>query len=120
MRGHAIMPTPSQQANISNAIDAIRTAENLLSQQVRTATDSLTALKLTNEYNNLDTCLSQLLQAQNAVDDASFSNAAASLQSDASGLQADEATIKSIVGDVQVAANIISYITQALGIIAKL
>jgi len=37
------MPTPSQQTNISSAIAAIRDAENLLTQQIRGANDTLTA-----------------------------------------------------------------------------
>ena len=114
------MPTLDQQKNTADAIAAIRTAENLLTQQIRGANDALTAIKLANEYNNLDSCLSQLLHAQNAADDTCFANATAALKSQASGLQADEATIKTIVGDVQTAASIISYITQALAFIAKL
>jgi hypothetical protein len=114
------MPTLSQQTNTANAIAAIRAAQNLLSQQIRAATVTLTAIKLTNEYNNLDSYLSQLLQVQNSADDVSFSNATAALQSHASGLQAGEATIKAIVGDVQTATNIVNYITQALTFIAKL
>ena len=80
----------------------------------------LTAIKLTSEFHILDSYLSQLLHAQNSADDASFTNATAALKSQASGLQADEATIKTIVGDVQTAATIVSYITQALAFIAKL
>jgi len=114
------MPTADQQKNTAEAIAAIRAAENLLTQQIRAATDVLKAIKLTNEYNNLDSYLSQLLYAQNSADDASFANATAALKSQASGLQADEAMIKTIVGDVQTAATIVSYITQALAFIAKL
>jgi negative regulator of replication initiation len=114
------MPTPSQQINLASAIDNIRAAENIFKQQINAANDSLTAIKLSNEFNNLDSFLSELLHAQNSADDASFTNATTALKSHASGLQADEATIKGIVDDVNIAANIISYITQALAFIAKL
>ena len=114
------MPTPGQKKNTADAIAAIRAAENLLTQQIRGTNEVLTAIKLTNEYNNLDSCLSQLLHVQNSADDASFANATSALRSQASGLQADEAAIKTIVGDVQTAATIINYITQALAFIAKL
>ncbi len=114
------MPTLTQQTNIANAIAAIRAAEELLTQQNRVATDVLTSIKLTNEYNNLDSYLSQLLHAQNSVDDVGFANATAALQSQAGGLQADEHAIKAIVGDFQKAASIISYITQAVTLIAEL
>jgi negative regulator of replication initiation len=114
------MPTPSQQTNLASAIDNIRAAENLLKQQMNAASDSLSAIKLTNEFNNLDSFLSELLHAKNSADDASFANATTALQSHVTGLQADEATIKGIVDDVKIAADIISYITQALAFIAKL
>jgi len=42
------------------------------------------------------------------------------LQSHANTLKTDEAKIKRIVGDVKIAAEVISYITQALAFIAKL
>ena len=114
------MPTLAAQTSVANAITAIRNAENLLTKQIRAATDVLTAIKLTNEYNNLDSFLSQLLQAQNAADDANFADATAAIQSHVSGLQADEAAIKTIIADVQTAGKVISYITEALGFIAKL
>jgi hypothetical protein len=79
----------------------------------------MTAIKLTSEYSNLDSNLSQLLHAQNATDDASFTNAVAALKSPAGALQADEATIKKEIADVNTVANIVSYITQAIGFIAK-
>ena len=114
------MTTLSQQTNIASAIDAVRAAENLLRQQINAANDSLSAMKLSNEFNNLDSFLSELLQAQNAADDTSFTNATQALQAHVTGLQADEATIKKIVEDIKIAAEIISYITQDLAFIAKL
>ena len=114
------MPTLNQQTNVASAIDAIRSAEALLTQQIREATDTLTAVKLTNEYNNLDSYLSQLLHAQNTADDAAFANATAALKSQTGGLQADENSIKDIVADVKTASTIIGYIVQVMGFIAKL
>ena len=114
------MPTSSQQTNISDAITSIRSAENILTQQIRVEEDTLTAIKLTNEFTNLESILSQLLHAQNSADDASFAAATASLKTGADVLQADEAIIKKIIGDVATAAKLIGYITQALTFIAKL
>ena len=114
------MPTLNQQTNTASAISAIRAAQALLKQQINAATDTLTAIKLTNEYSNLDSYLSQLLHAQNSADDASFTSAASALKSQASGLEADETKIKTIVGDVKTATEIVSYITKALTFIAKL
>jgi hypothetical protein len=114
------MPTLDQQTNLTNAIDAIRAAEKVLKQQIDAANDPATSTNLTNEFNKIDSLLSQLLQAQNLADDASFTNATAALQSHANTLKTDEAKIKRIVGDVKIAAEVISYITQALAFIAKL
>lgn len=114
------MPTPDQQSSIAAAILAIRSAQNLLQQQINAAVDMLIAIKLTNEYSSLDSHLSQLLHAQNAADDAVFSQAMVPLKSQTGGLQVDEATIKKIISDVGTAAKVVGYITQALGFIAKI
>src|SRR3984957_12025612 len=106
------MPTLSQHTAINAPVDAIRNAEDLLTDQVRSSTDTLTAIKLTNEYNNLDSYLSELLQAQNAADDATFANATEAIQSRTSGLEADEEAIKAIISDVATAAKVIGYIGQ--------
>jgi hypothetical protein len=114
------MPTLSQQTAINAAVDAIRNAEDLLTAQVRSSTDALTAIKLTNEYNNLDSYLSELLHAQNAADDATFANATAALQSRLSGLEADEKAIETIIADVVIAGKVIGFIADAVKLIAKL
>jgi negative regulator of replication initiation len=114
------MPTLTQQTTVSGAIDAIRNAENALTDQIQASTETLTAIKLTHEYNNLDSYLSELLHAQNAADDVTFANATEALQARADGLQADEAAIKAIIADVATAGKVVSYIAQALALIAKL
>jgi ABC-type phosphate transport system auxiliary subunit len=114
------MPTPAQQTAIAQAITSIRSAENLLTDQIQTSSDTLKAIKLTHEYNNLDSYLSELLHAQNAADDASFAVATQALQTRTDGLQADEAKIKKIVADVATAGKVVGYITDALAFIAKL
>ena len=114
------MPTPDQQSNAANAILAIRNAQNLLQQQINASSNTLTAIKLTNEYNSLDSSLSQLLHAQNVVDDAIFSKAIEILKSQTGGLQADGTAIKGIISDVETATKVVGYITQAVGFIAKL
>ena len=114
------MPTQNQQKTVADAIDAIRCAENLLTDQIQSSTDTLTAIKLTHEYNNLDSFLSELLHAQNAADDVTFTNATQALRSRISGLKADEVAINRIIKDVAVAGKIVKCVTQALGFIAKL
>ncbi|HEY6923979.1 MAG TPA: hypothetical protein VI653_10950 [Steroidobacteraceae bacterium] len=114
------MHTTIQNAAIAGAIDAIRNAEILLTQQVRAASDTMTAIKLTNEYNNLDSYLSTLLHAQNAADDVTFAAATKTICSTANGLKADEQTIQAIVKDVAIAAQVLKYLEQALAFVAKL
>ncbi len=114
------MPTLSQQTAINAAIDAIRNAEDVLTDQIRSSTDALTAIKLTNEYNNLDSYLSELLHAQNAADDATFANATEALQSRLAGLEADEKAIQTVITDVAIAAKVIGFIADAIKLIAKL
>lgn len=114
------MPNPDQQTNITAAISAIRSAEDALTTQIRATSDALVAIKLTHEFNNLDSYLSQLLHAQNAADDAAFTDATKALQTQATGLKAAEASIQAVVKDVATAATIVGYITQALAFIAKL
>jgi hypothetical protein len=118
-RGHIAMPTLNQQSAVAAAINSIRTAENLLTDQIQASNDTLQAIKLTHEYNNLDSFLSQLLHAQNAADDASFTNAIDALKTQTDGLEADEKTIKGIIADVATAGKVVGYITQALAFIAK-
>ena len=114
------MPTDDQKKNIAGAIDAIRSAEELLRQEINKTGDVLEAIKLTNEFNNLDSFLSQTLHAQNSADDESFASAAAALQSQSSALKADEATIQQIVKDVKIAADVVGYVIQAIEFIAKI
>jgi hypothetical protein len=39
------MPTLSQQTAINAAVDALRNAEDILTDQIRSSTDALTAIK---------------------------------------------------------------------------
>lgn len=112
--------TPTQQQNISGAVQAIRSAENVLTAQINSATDTLTAIKLTNAYNHLDSCLSQLLHAQNVTDDATFASAMAAIKSQESGLQSDERALKDLISDVDTAAKVVGYIGQALSFIGRI
>jgi hypothetical protein len=114
------MPTPTQQSNVSAAIVSIRSAQNLLRQQINSAADTTTAIKLTNEYQNLDSNLQQLLHAQNTADDAIFSVTVSTLKSQTGGLQTDETAIKGIISDVGTATKVMGYIEQAVSFIAKL
>ena len=114
------MPTSDQHSSIAAAILAIRSAQNLLQQQINVAIDTLVAIRLGNEYNSLDSNVQQLLHAQNAADDSIFSQAVTTLRSQTGGLQADEIAIKKIISDVGTAGKVVGYITQALSFIAKL
>jgi len=112
--------TPAQQQGISNAVQAIRNAENVLTNQINMATDPLSAIKLTHAYQHLDSCLSQLLHLQNVTDDGTFAASLATIKAQTSGLQLDEKTVKDLVGDIGAATKVIGYIGQALTFIAKI
>jgi len=114
------MPTPEQTAAISRAITAIRQAEILLTDQIRNACETLMAIKLTHEYNNLDWYLSSLLHLQNATDDEVFEVTTTHIKSTADGLKVDVTTIQTIVQDEQTAGKVIDYITQAAAVVAEL
>jgi len=114
------MPNNTQKQTLLDAVTAIRSAEQLLMQASRATSDPGTLTKISIEYNQLDSFLSQLLQAQAIADDASFVLATAALKRQATTLQADENDIKKIVADVNTAAQIVGYITQALALIAPL
>lgn len=114
------MPTQDQKSCITSAVLAIRNAQNLISKQITESSDVQVSINLQNQYNNLDSCLSQLLHAQNVADDAIFSSAIAVLQSQTAGLQKDDIAVKKIIADVATADKVLDYISQALGFIAKL
>ncbi len=112
------MPSQTQKTNIANAIQSIRNAQNLLQPLINAAPTVSIAIKLTNEYNSLDTCLSQLLHAKNSADDGVFSSAAGVLKSQAGGLQMDEKAIKAIISDVAIADQVVGHIGEAIRYIA--
>ena len=114
------MPTPMQKNGLSDAIDAIRCAEVLLTAQIRTADDTLLAIKLTHEYNNLDSFLSGLLHLQNTADDDVFSRSMNACKATAVTLKSDQDAIRKIVADVQLAANIVGCIGKAIGVVTRL
>ncbi len=114
------MPNPIQKDGLSEAINAIRSAEVLLTGQIRNATDTLLAIKLTHEYNNLDSFLSGLLHLQNVTDDDTFAGQISAFKATAATLKIDQDAIRKIVADVQLAANIVSYIGKAIAVVAKM
>jgi hypothetical protein len=114
------MPTTAQKTSLSAAIDAIRSAEGLLTAQIRNAPDSLQAIKLAHEYNNLDSFLSGLLHLQNLSDDATFSPALAAFKNTAASLKADQDAVSKIVNDVKIAAQVVTYIGKAAALVARL
>ena len=114
------MPTPDQCSYIKEAILAIRDAQHLLTQEINVTSDLMTGIRLNHEYQHLDSCVSQLLHAQNVADDAIFSQMIATIKPQTTRLQADENTIKGLISDVETANEVVGCIIKALGFIAKL
>lgn len=114
------MPTAAQSTAISNAIASIRAAENALLTQGRATTDPLIAAQISNEYNALDSVLTQLIQAQVISDDATFQRAAIVLQQESTTLNAQANAISQIIKDIGIAGQIAGYIARAATALATL
>ena len=114
------MPTAAQSTAIGGAIAAIRAAENAILNQGRATTDPLIAAQLSNEYNALDSILTQLVQAQVVADDGSFKLAATALQQESTALTAQANAISKIIKDVAAAAQVVGYIARAASALATL
>jgi hypothetical protein len=114
------MPSAAQSHAISSAIASIRAAENALLNQGRQTTNALVAAKISNEYNSLDSVLTQLIQAQVIADDATFQTAATALQQESAILDTQAAAISQVIKDVATAAQIAGYIAQAATAVAAL
>lgn len=106
------------QAAQAAAIAAIRAAENALLTQGRATTNPLVAAQISNEYNALDTVLTQLIQAQVIADDATFQRAATVLQQEATTLNLQANEISQIIKDVGTAGQIAGYIARAATVLA--
>lgn len=114
------MANEAQKQTLLNAVSLIRSAEQLLLQASRASSDPATLTKISIEYNQLDSFLSQIIHAQAIADDASFTAAVGALKQQATVLETEEADIKKIVTDVGTAAQIVGYLAQAATFIATL
>ncbi len=106
--------------NLALIVSNIRAAEQLLLQASRATGDPVTLMKINTEYQALDSYLSQVLNAQMTSDDQLFQTATNALKQQASSLQQEEANIKAIIGDVEVAAQILGFIAQAAAVAVTL
>ncbi len=114
------MPTDAQKQALLDAVAQIRSAEQVLIQSSRASADPATLMKINTEYSQLDSFLSQMLHAQATADDDDFDALATALQQQVATLQAEEAQMQAIVGDVGKAAQICGYVAEALVYVAKL
>lgn len=114
------MRSEQEAQTVAGAVQAIRSAEDLLMAQMNAASNPLSAIKLTQAYQHLDSLLSQIAQLQNTADDHVFAVAVTSIKAQTSALQSDEHAIQGLIGDAQTAAKVVTCICQALGFIAKL
>jgi adenosylcobinamide amidohydrolase len=105
--------------DILKIIEPIRSAQSLLIQAGRNSTDPVAIMKISMEYSQLDSYLSQLLHTQTIQDDIDFVNATAALKAQASTLQIEEDNIKVIISDVSLASKIIGYISEAVVLAMK-
>lgn len=108
----------SPQAALTGAIRAVRQAQQGLMIASRQSTNQTVLLAINNEYQHLDSLLSQLFNAQAARDDVILDTASVALQAQARSLRNDEATIAKMIGDERLAAQIIGYVTRAATFLA--
>jgi hypothetical protein len=115
-----MMPTPSQQLDVSSAIAQIRSAEQLLNTIIGSTGDPALLAQITAGYRYLNGILGELVQAQLAADDATFTQVTTSLKNEAAKLKAQEAQFQQIISNVALAAQIVGYIAQAVAFIAAI
>ena len=114
------MSIATQKQSLLDAVGQLRVAEQLLLEQSRSMSDAAKLIQVTNEYNHLDSYLSQILHAQALADDQAFSAAATALKNQVTSLALDESAIKKIVADVATAGRIVGCIAKAITIIGTL
>jgi hypothetical protein len=114
------VPNPTQKQGLLDAVNQIRSAEQLLLQASRVTSDPATLIQINTEYAHMDSFLSQMLHAQALADDAEFSRAVTALKGQISTLSADEASMKKIIDDIATAGKVVAYIVKAIEIITKL
>jgi hypothetical protein len=114
------MRQDTARQNLAQIASNIRAAQQLLVQASRATGDAAILIKINTEYQSLDSYLSQVINAQNTIDDQLFQMATNTLKQQASSLQQEQAHIKAIIGDVEMAAQILGFIAQAASFAAML
>lgn len=119
--GNANLPAGSgSRANVDAIVHQLSDALAGLMKAIRATADPIELAKLNAEYSAVQTCLNQAIQAQMAADDALFGSATAALKKQSTMLGDMEAEINKYVADVELAAQIVGYIAQAITFITGL
>lgn len=111
---------PSDQITATSLAQQLSFLLTSLLQASRATSDPTKLIQLNSEMAAVQTVLNQAAQAQAATNDATFAQAAATLNAQAGVLSGMEAQITTIIADAATAGRAIGYITQALALIAKL
>jgi hypothetical protein len=114
------MSLDDQKQSLLRAVTCVRSAETLLMQAGRDTADPAVLAKIDEEYDRLDSFLSQLLHCIAIIDDRIFADTAVTLKNEAQLLQASEDRFKAIGIGVNTAAQIVGFITEALSLVAKI
>ena len=109
-----------EKQKLIQIVSSIRSAEALLIQASRQTSDASKLIQINTEYTALDSYLSQVLHTLAILDDALFDIATKALKQQAAILQQEEESIKKIVDDIALAAQIAGYLAQAAAIAATL
>jgi hypothetical protein len=114
------MSLDDQKKLLLDAVTCIRSAETMLMQAGRDTADPAVLAKIDEEYDRLDSFLSQVLHCIAIIDDRMFADTAVTLKNEAQLLQAREEHFKAIGIGVNTAAQIVGCITEALTLVAKI
>lgn len=114
------MPTPEQQQSLSEALEAIHSAQSELIARLDVEEDPLASIRLTYELSNLDARLCELLRAQNAADDQEYSQALLAFKARCSGLEADQRRIQSLLSHEETAMKVIGHLARAARTVSTL
>jgi|GEM_PF-2037459 len=114
------MAHDEQKQLLFKSVSCLRAAQVKLMEASRSSTDPVVLAKINNEYSQLDSFLTQILHLIAIDDDQVFADSAGALKTQAGVLQSEEDEFKAVVAKVDMAAEIVACIAEAVSLIAKL
>lgn len=114
------MPTDEKREHIASTIAQLRAAEQCLEDTIAHTGDETELQKLAAQCRAVNELIDSLVRAQLIADDAAFIQVTKDLKTQAADLKAQEGRLRALIHDVDTAAKVVGYITQALTFITAL